>query len=437
MGRITKHYTASVIIPWIILEIGLIHGEIYIPSRGRSGAIHQFYDQRVQALRPYMLVDMDNSNSYISNNPRGGSTLKRTVTKTYSEYVEKLEIDGESKLDLLLNIFEAGVHGQGSYTKIERQTSSSIFAFVEIIQHTREEKTDLCDPKWIQHLQFPLLQSEHVQATHIIKGKLYGLYLEIILEIHESEEDSNSNLELDVRAELDSFLARLDLSSSTSKTSVSKKYLSKSKILTYCNLINCPTPPQNLDQLEQFIKNSISTLTLNEDTQGNEIALIADDIRSLTECWNATIDHLNNKTKMHELSGQNVNLIESVIRDIEEGVAEINSFYKKMEVFKECVPETVMSDIRISSIEAMSFANTFKAKLKKFVIYVRFASACPVPTIIVFDTGLLEKAFLGRYYPCWLSEPSIPENQCQQHRPALFRQYFEAYNRPQPAVFIL
>ncbi|CAG7826561.1 unnamed protein product, partial [Allacma fusca] len=118
MGRLTTH-TVFVTISWIILETVLIHGEIYIPSRGRSGALHQFYDQRVQALRPYMLVDMDHSNSYITNNPRGGSTLKRTVTKSYSEYVDKLEIDGESKLDLLLNIFEGGFHGQGSYTKIE------------------------------------------------------------------------------------------------------------------------------------------------------------------------------------------------------------------------------------------------------------------------------------------------------------------------------
>ncbi|CAG7726391.1 unnamed protein product, partial [Allacma fusca] len=104
----------------------------------------------------------------------------------------------------------------------------------------------------------------------------------IILEIHESEEDSNSNLELDVRAELERFIPRIDSSASTSKTSASKKYLSKLKILTYCNLVNCPTPPQNLEQLEQFIKNSISTLTLNEDNHGNEIALIADDIRSLS-----------------------------------------------------------------------------------------------------------------------------------------------------------
>ncbi|CAG7818409.1 unnamed protein product [Allacma fusca] len=182
MEGLRKPFTVSLIIAWIILEIGPMHAEIYIPSRGRSGALHQFYDQRVQALRPYMLVDMDHSNAYISSNPRGGSTLKRTVTKTYSEYVEKLEIDGEAKLDLLLNIFEGGFHGQGSYTKIERQSSSSVFAFVEIIQYTREEKTDLCDPKWIKHLQFPLLHSDHVQVTHVIKGKLYGLYLEIILE---------------------------------------------------------------------------------------------------------------------------------------------------------------------------------------------------------------------------------------------------------------
>ncbi|CAG7720047.1 unnamed protein product [Allacma fusca] len=198
---------------------------------------------------------MDHANSYITSNPRGGSTLKRTVTKTYSEYVEKLEIDRESKLDLLMNIFEGGIHGQGSYTTIERQSSSSLLAFVEIIQYTREEKTDLCDPKLIKHLQLPLLYSEHVQATHIVKGKLYGLYLEIMLEIHESVKVSNLNLDLEVRAELDSFLARIDLSSSASKTSVSKKYLSRSKISTYCNLINFPTPPQNLEQLELFIQN--------------------------------------------------------------------------------------------------------------------------------------------------------------------------------------
>ncbi|CAG7719639.1 unnamed protein product [Allacma fusca] len=88
----TKINFMLLLTPWLVLNVGIIYGEIYIPSRGRSGSIHQFYDQRVQALRPYMLTDMDHSMANIANSPRGGSTSKRTVTLAFSRQ-ENLRVE--------------------------------------------------------------------------------------------------------------------------------------------------------------------------------------------------------------------------------------------------------------------------------------------------------------------------------------------------------
>ncbi|CAG2165607.1 unnamed protein product [Oppiella nova] len=172
-------------------------GPIVVSAVGRVAQIGELYDSREDKFLAISLFNKKQPSSSIISTDNGESKMKVAMLNTYKEKFNTLDITAEIKLSMLTGLIK--LEGSAKFFNDKKQSyrsakASLIHSMTTCYDHIVIHNTELKP-------MIDLDVLEQIDATHVVVGIQWGGNVFISIEDTNSDEQDNTKVEGNLRAE--------------------------------------------------------------------------------------------------------------------------------------------------------------------------------------------------------------------------------------------